>query len=64
MRSMIAPFVVNIWLEVMLAEGEGGVRKEGERFSFIFRGHSKDTSGMERSIAVKGSAPRYLSRQE
>jgi len=39
MTNMIAPFVVNIWLEIMLAEGEDGVRKGGESFSFIFRGH-------------------------
>jgi len=64
MTNMIAPFVVNIWLEIMLAEGEDGVRKGGESFSFIFRGHRKDTSVMKRSIAVKDSAPRYLSRQE
>jgi hypothetical protein len=64
MANMIAHFVVNICLEIMLAEGDDGMTRGRESFSFIFRGNRKDTSAIKLSIALEGSAPRYLSHKK
>jgi hypothetical protein len=56
MTNMIAPFVVNIWLQIMLAEGDDGMRRERGKFLVHL---PRPPKGYKRHKAIyRGEGPR------